>query len=109
MLALYIMRKKGKSNRDADITTLGNAIEKMLNSFKIKRKFDEASLIASWEGLMGKTIANHTKRIFIRDKVLFVEIDSAPLKHEMSMSKSRIIAIFDKEFGSGVIEELVLM
>jgi predicted nucleic acid-binding Zn ribbon protein len=59
---------------------VGDAIRELLHHYHLQSKFDEANLIASWERLLGKPVAKHTKKVFIRNKVLFVELDSASLK-----------------------------
>ena len=86
-----------------------SAITEMLNTYNLKKRYDAANVIASWERLMGKTIANRTGKIFIKKQVLFVEIQSSPLKHELNMSKSKILDILNKEFGEGVVDEIIFM
>ena len=92
-----------------DIQTIGSAIRELLNSYHISTKFDEANLINSWERLAGKPIAKRTKKIYIRNKVLFVELDSPSMKHDFGLYKSQVLEMFRKEFGEGVITEIVVM
>ena len=40
-------------------------------------------------------------------KKLKVKIDSAPLKNELNLSKSKVLEILEKELGKGVIEDIV--
>lgn len=94
---------------DANTVHIGDAIQDFLKSYRIKSKFDEANLIGSWERLVGKPVAKRTKKVFIRDKVLFVELDSAAMKHDLNLHKSGIVAVFAKEFGPEVIKEIVIM
>ncbi|UII33355.1 DUF721 domain-containing protein [Fulvivirga ulvae] len=103
------MDKKKYNSRKSDISTVGEAINDLLNNYRLKGKFDEARLVSSWESLMGKTIANRTGKIFIKNQVLFVEINSAPLKHELNLSKSKIIDIFEQEIGRGIIGEIIFL
>ena len=88
---------------------MGQAIRELLNSYRLTNKFDEANLINSWERLAGKPIARRTKRIYIRDKVLFVELDSPSMKHDFSMHKKQILDLFKAEFGAGIISDIVVM
>src|SRR6187399_1989479 len=67
----------GKNNHnDGNAVHVGAAIRQLLNSYHIASKFDEANLVTSWERLVGKPIAKRTKKVFIKNKVLFVELDS---------------------------------
>jgi predicted nucleic acid-binding Zn ribbon protein len=80
---------------DGNSQHIGQAIQKLLKSYHIKSKFDEANLIASWERLVGKVIAKRTKKLHIRNKVLFVQLDSP--------------ALFRKEFGADVLTDIIVM
>ena len=62
---------------------IGQAIQQLLSEFHIKSKFDEANLVASWERLVGKPIAKRTKKVFVRNKVVFVELESPSMKHDL--------------------------
>lgn len=92
-----------------DIQTMGQAIRELLNSYRLTSKFDEASLIASWERLAGKPIARRTKKLYIRNRVLFVELDSPSLKHDFSLHKGQVLELFKKEFGAGLITDIIVM
>lgn len=88
---------------------IGDAIQELLKSYHLKSKFDEATLVASWERLVGKPVAKRTKKVSIRNKVLFVELDSPAMKSDLNLHKSQILAVFEKEFGKDVVKEIVIM
>lgn len=92
-----------------DIQSIGSAIRELLNSYHLSTKFDEANLISSWERLAGKPIARRTRKIFIKNKVMFVELDSPTMKHDFNLHKHHILELFRKEFGAGVIDEIIVM
>lgn len=91
------------------LSDIGKAIRQMLEQYKLTRKFDEASLIESWPQLVGPLISKHTVKLYIRDKVLFVRLDSPGIKHDLRFSKDKILEILQKEYGSDVISDIVLM
>lgn len=88
---------------------IGQAIQELLKSYHIKAKFDEANLVTSWERLVGKPVAKRTRRVFLKNRVLFVELDSASMKHDLNLHKAHILEIFQKEFGNESIGEIVIM
>ncbi|MFB2121400.1 DUF721 domain-containing protein [Parapedobacter sp. 2B3] len=92
-----------------DDMTIKEAIEKMLEVYKLRRKFDETALVAAWPQLMGKAIANRTKQLYIRDKKLFVKVESAVIKNELVLMRSQIIGRLNEHVGQVVIEDLVLL
>ena len=89
--------------------SLKEAIEQMLKVYRLKRKFDETSLVVAWPEMMGKAIANRTKEIFIRDRKLFVRIESAVIKNELVMMRSNIIEKMNERAGSSIIDEIVFL
>ncbi|MTI40379.1 DUF721 domain-containing protein [Fulvivirga lutimaris] len=97
------------NNRKSETTSVGDAISDLLKQYHLQERFDENRLIHSWKKLMGATIANRTSKIFIKNKVLFIELTSAPLKKELSMSKAKIVSIFEKEIGKDIIKEIIFM
>src|SRR5688572_13174343 len=98
--------KKEKGN---EFEPVGQAIRYLLNSYNLSTKFDEASLINSWEKIAGKPIARRTRKIYIPNKVLFIEFDSPTMRHDFSLHKQQVLDMFKKEFGPGVITEIVAM
>lgn len=100
---------KKYSTRKAEVSTLKEAVEELLNTYRLKSRFDETQLIASWEKIMGAPVARRTNKIFIKNKVMFIELKSAPLKHELNGSKSKVLARFRQEFGRDIVDELIFM
>ena|SRR3989337_4407387 len=97
------------SNKKNEFQSVGQAIRDMLNTYRLTNKFDEANIIESWERIVGKPIASRTKKIYIKNKVLFVEFDSPTMRHDFSLHKAAVIELFRKEFGAGVITEIIPM
>src|SRR5687767_6642617 len=97
--------KKGKH----EFQTVGEAIRTLLNSYRIESKFDEATLIASWERLVGSPIAKRTKKVYIKDKVLFVEFKSPSMKNDFLLHKSKVLDLFQKQFGREVVKDIIIL
>ncbi|HCW07082.1 MAG TPA: DUF721 domain-containing protein [Cytophagales bacterium] len=92
-----------------DIQHIGQAIKDLLKQYHLKPKFDEASVVASWEKMVGKPIAKRTKKIYVRNKVLFIELDSPAMKSDLSFHKNHLLKAIEAEFGKEVLKEIVLM
>jgi len=103
------MAKKDYNPRRSEITPISDAIDNLLNTYKINGRFDEASLINAWEEVMGKPVGSRTNRLFIKKDVLFVELSSAPLKHELNLSKDKILSNFKDHFGKAIVQEIVFL
>ena len=101
--------KKHRTDSEGGAIHIGQAIEQLLKEYHIKSKFDEANVVASWERLVGKPIAKRTKKVFVRNKVVFVELESPSMKHDLQLHKNQILEIFRKEFGVDAVADIVLM
>lgn len=97
------------SHKKGEFQSVGQAIRDMLNSYRLTNKYDEANLIDSWERLVGKPIAKRTKKIYIKNSVLFVEFDSPTMRHDFSLHRAEVLEMFKKEFGDGIISEIIAM
>ncbi len=102
-------KTRNRAGRRAGAMSLGEGLKAWMETSKLGHRLQEASIVESWEAMMGKMIANRTGRIFVKDGKLFVQITSAPLKKELAMSKRKIVEIICREFGEGVIQEVVLL
>jgi predicted nucleic acid-binding Zn ribbon protein len=95
--------------RKTNDKTLKEAIEQMLQVYKIKRRFDETGIITAWPQLVGKSVANRTKEIFIRDKKLFLRIESSVIKNELVMMRTQIIEKINNEAKEKLVEEIIFL
>jgi len=95
--------------RKANDKPIKEAIEQMLNVYKLKRKFEETSVVAHWGDLMGKSVANRTKEIYIYEKKLFLRIESSVIKNEIQIMNSQIIQKINEKAGSVLIEEIIFL
>jgi predicted nucleic acid-binding Zn ribbon protein len=97
------------SSRKADVSSLKECIDELLNSYKLKGKLDQTHVMASWEKVMGSPIASRTVSLSFQEKKLFVKLNSAPLKQELSMSKSKIIKLLNENVGANLIDEIIFL
>src|SRR5688572_16895976 len=83
------------------------AVTEMLKAFHLEEKFQRKKLIASWEKIMGKVIANRTNRVIFSHKKLFIYLDSASLREELLNAKEKIKKMLNDEAGMEIVEEIV--
>jgi len=94
--------------RKANDFTLREAIQEFLSSYRLDEKMLEQKVLESWRKIMGKMVANHTTDIYIRNKKLFVRVDSAALRSELTYTREKIREVLNKEAGAEVITEVII-
>jgi len=88
---------------------LKEAIEQMLQVYKIKKRFNETGIVAHWPDLVGKYVANRTKEIFISNKKLFLRIESSVVKNEIMLMRADIIKKINEEAKETLVDELIFL
>jgi hypothetical protein len=81
----------------------------MLQVYKIKRKYDETGIKTSWPELVGKSVANRTKEIYIHDKKLFLRIESSVIKNELVLMRAQIIDKINNDAKVILVEEIIFL
>ena len=99
--------KNKNDDRKSEAAPLKSLMNDLFKSYHIKQKFDQTKLVTSWEQIMGKTIAGHTKKLFVKDRTLFVKLSSAPLKQELTYNKAKVIGLVNAEFEDAVIDNVI--
>jgi predicted nucleic acid-binding Zn ribbon protein len=87
--------------------TLKEVLEEFIKTLHVSDKFDEVQIKESWGKIMGKMISKHTVNLFLKDKKLFITVDSAALRQELSYAKNKMIKLLNKEIGKPVVEDIV--
>lgn len=83
-------------------------IDKMLRSYGLGPKLDEVKLVKVWENVVGPMISKHTRNIYFREGNLMVELDSAPLRQELSFAKTKLLEKLNQEMGKNIVQKLVI-
>lgn len=89
--------------------TLKEAINQLLDSYKIKNKLKAVELTNQWPKLVGPMIARHTKELYMKQDTLVLKFDSAPLKQEVAMMKTRLMVRLNEALGEEIIKDIVLL
>lgn len=95
--------------RKTNEQTLKEVINELLDAYMIKNKLNSFRLANSWEKLMGKTISNRTRNVYLKDKKLYISLNSAALKEELHYQKEKIIDLLNKAMNEELIDEVVLL
>jgi predicted nucleic acid-binding Zn ribbon protein len=105
----YYKKKEEIARRKADIQPIGDSLKALMKAYRLDGKLGEVQLVQNWEKIMGKPIAMKTQQLYFKDGKLFVRLTSAPLKHELNMSKSKVIELLNTEAGSDVVKDVVFL
>ena len=88
-----------EKKRTANQSTLGEVIDKLMKAYRLDGKLKEMDVIQAWGEMMGLAVANRTKNIQIRNKTLFLTMDTAVMRDELSYGKEVIIQRVNEKAG----------
>jgi predicted nucleic acid-binding Zn ribbon protein len=94
--------------RKSNTQKIGEVILESLREMRIDRKLKEVQLVSQWESIMGKTVANRTSRIYVRNGILYLHVTSSVLKSELLMMRQDIMDKLNENAGERLIEEIVI-
>lgn len=87
--------------------SLKEAIRQLMQTYRLEGKMNEVRLINSWDKVAGGIISKHTTNLKIKKRKLFVSLDSAALRSELSYSREKIVKMLNQEVGEQVIDEII--
>ncbi|WP_423127178.1 DUF721 domain-containing protein [Gaoshiqia sp. Z1-71] len=93
--------------RKSNTEKLSQVIRNYIEENKLQTKLSEIDLIASWEELMGKTVASYTEELRISQGTLFVKTSSPILRNELLMMKEEIRKRLNEKAGVDLIRQIV--
>ncbi|MDR0541819.1 MAG: DUF721 domain-containing protein [Dysgonamonadaceae bacterium] len=87
-------------------------IGKILEAFfednpRMADKLAETRLINYWNTGMSPAISRYTGNLFVKNRVLYVQLKSAVLKNELLMHREQMIANLNREAGRNVIDHII--
>ncbi len=105
-----MLKKKINSDqmRRSKTISLAEAMEDFIKEMQLAPKLRELDVINSWETIVGKAISSRTLKIYIKDKILFVQLNSSVVRNELLMLREAIREKINSRAGEEVVKEIVL-
>jgi predicted nucleic acid-binding Zn ribbon protein len=94
--------------RRSKTISLAEAVNDYIKEMNLGGKLSEISVINSWEEIVGKAISSRTTKIYIKDHVLYVNLNSSVVRNELLMLREAIREKLNSKAGSEVVREIVL-
>lgn len=89
--------------------SLAEAIKHLIDGAGIREKMDELDIASWWDEVAGGMVARHTTGITLRRGKLFIRVDSAPLRQELTYMRETITQRLNERAGRVLVQEVVLL
>ena len=96
------------SKRKFEPQSIGKVLDEIVQSKALKTGITNARINELWFELMGTHMTNYTEKIALRGNTLFVSLNNAALREELSYGKEKIREMMNKQLGGEILEKVVL-
>ena len=94
--------------RKSNTQPISEVIHDYLKALDIEGKLQEVRLIDSWSEIVGTAIAKKTLRLNIKNRVLFVYLNSSIVRTELLRIREGLVKALNDRAGTKVIDEIVI-
>ncbi len=94
--------------RRKNIQTISEVMHEYIDAMSMRRKLKESRIEKIWEDLLGKNAASLTRKVYIKNGVLFAQLNSSVLRNEILMMRETLIEKINESAGEAIVTKIVL-
>jgi predicted nucleic acid-binding Zn ribbon protein len=94
--------------RHSKTISLAEAIKDYIREMNFEGKLAEINLINSWEEIVGKAISSRTSKVYIKDHILYIHLNSSVVRNELLMLREALKEKLNEKAGSELIRDIIL-
>ena len=88
--------------------TISEALDLITKDKRMTKGLTESVIKEKWAEMMGKTIAEHTTLLYVKDRILYLYFNSSVIKSEVNLSKHKVIEIVNETIGDSTITDVIV-
>ncbi len=88
--------------------TMQEAVDRLVDLYGLREKLDEQSVASLWDEMAGGMVAKHTVAVKLRKGKLYIKVDSAPLRQELTFMRDDLVKAINDKLGRAVVEKIHL-
>ncbi len=89
--------------------SIGDAIKAVLKEHGLQEAFDQAGVVNLWKQIVGTAISQHTTHLHFDKGVLYVKMDNAGLRHELSFARDKMCQQLNLAMSANVVKDIVFI
>ena len=92
--------------KDQDFKLIGCFLPDSLKEMGIEKKLEETRVVQAWESLFGNTMEKFIEKVYVKNRVLYIEVTSSLLKQNLLYQKELFIAKINQHIGLNVLDDI---
>ena len=89
-----------------EVKSISDLLNKYLRVEGLEVPLQQKRIIDSWETVVGKMVASYTREKFIKNQTLYVKIENAALRADLTMSRATLVNRLNEQVGAQVIADI---
>jgi predicted nucleic acid-binding Zn ribbon protein len=95
--------------RNFETKSIKNILGKLIDSSSnLNSGLNNIKVQKLWKEVMGSNVNSCTNEVILKNKTLYVNLNSSVLRQELSYGKQKIVDLLNKEIGKEIIQKIVL-
>lgn len=86
---------------------IGDIIRQFMREEGIETPYNEFRLVQAWPVVVGPAVERCTGKLFIKNGVLYVQLTSSVIRHELFIGRKRLAQRLNDHVGAQVITNIV--
>lgn len=87
---------------------IGQALQEFMKSAHWENRINAIRISENWETIMGKVIAKYTEKVVLKDGILLIYTNVAPLKQELQANKDQIMQRVNEYLKATSVKSVVI-
>ena len=87
---------------------VGDVVRKLMDNPNLSQKLDELDALDAWKDLIGKSLIKYVSHQKIYKGKLYIKINSAVMRNELSFKKTYLIEEINSKVGKEIISDIIL-
>jgi len=93
--------------RKKNTELLSDVIRQVLKEQHLDKPLNEKRLMDAWPVVLGDNIMKYTSGLSVKNRVLYVNLTSSVLRHDLFLSREEIKNSLNRQVGAEVINDIV--
>jgi predicted nucleic acid-binding Zn ribbon protein len=87
---------------------IGEVLHEYIEAMSMRRRLKESRIEKIWAELLGKNATSLTRKVYLRNGVLFAQLNSSVLRNELLMMREMLIDKINEHAGEIIVTKIVL-
>lgn len=86
--------------------SISEAIKMFMKEYGMEERVLQSVAIDTWDKQMGAYLSKYTEKIYVKNRIMYVKLNSPALKKELSFGKNKIVTHINEDMGEEFIQDL---